>query len=928
MLLPLLLLWGAGSAAAADPGSLVKTSESSAVYLFGSDGYRHAFPNERIFFSWFLDFNDVQEVTPAELAAMPLGHNVTYRPGSRLVKITTDPKVYAVLDGGLLRPIASETDASALYGSDWATRVDDLPDVFFVDYEISEEVTADQGWPDDTVVRSAYDEYYVIESGLKRKLSGTARTNLGRFAVQDTGRLAGLSEGQSFVVSTRPYTAEESVDYPETPTFRVADQVNRYVASGREQTLAEFRLMTSRAVELQRVRLKIEALRDDDTDETDEDLGGLVFGNTIRANLTNLRIIDGNGRMVLGPNELVVDIGQDEEQSLFLLGNVSLPADSETVLKVQALVDEHVPNNESYRVTLLHSGTEVLEKGNPVAYLPGGDLVAPTVFVRTSDVVLSTDEGSSTVVRGARDVELARFQLTGGATDTYLERVTLTGYLDSESSGDYWVGGDADGGPEIRLNQVVPEVRVTFNGEQIGQAIGLGWPGQIQLTGLRKLLPAGKTAYLSVHGDIPQTAPLGSKPDRVAFDIVNVDNDIDVVGSDGSEIDVQGESLNYRDGHMRRYVRVLENGSLHFEWEARGGTVLAGGEALMGELKLTAKDDSFKVSALAFWQTGGNFPARTYPDVRLEYTDSAGAERKVLKQTSIRQLSFTDLDIHVAQDTTAIVRLVAPTLPVNAGALYADKFGVAYRSDLLLQFSSETSGTGYSQTDLGGTDLEDFYSDDGNTSVSEIRFASLDVKPIGVNGGDIRRDSDSDTIRFSIKVSGYRAKLKNLTVWLTPQDAGRTGSDNDSLERWAGLNPGADANDVGDLVRVYENDETIIGEDYSAAIEYNLVRGASRLPDPSVDSQYGDRAEIKYSWREGSEYAIAAGETAEFVYRLDTTKFWTSNSFSDNRDFRLDVRLDQSPGFYWTDDPGITGTVRSSLGSGLPVSGTFTVLKP
>jgi uncharacterized repeat protein (TIGR01451 family) len=56
-----------------------------AVYYYGTDGKRHAFPSDKVFFTWYADFNAVQTVTSDEMAHLPLGKNVTYRPGSRMV---------------------------------------------------------------------------------------------------------------------------------------------------------------------------------------------------------------------------------------------------------------------------------------------------------------------------------------------------------------------------------------------------------------------------------------------------------------------------------------------------------------------------------------------------------------------------------------------------------------------------------------------------------------------------------------------------------------------------------------------------------------------------------------------------------------------------------------------------------------------------
>lgn len=115
------------------PGDLIKASEP-AVYYYSQNGTRLVFPTEKTFFSWYSNFDSVKTITDSELAAIQLGGNVTYKPGSWLVKITTDPKVYAVSTNGTLRHITSEEIASALYGPDWNTKVHDIPDTFFINY--------------------------------------------------------------------------------------------------------------------------------------------------------------------------------------------------------------------------------------------------------------------------------------------------------------------------------------------------------------------------------------------------------------------------------------------------------------------------------------------------------------------------------------------------------------------------------------------------------------------------------------------------------------------------------------------------------------------------------------------------------------------------------------------------------------------------
>ncbi len=131
----------AANAAAPVAGDLIKASLPS-VYYYGANGKRYVFPNEKTYKTWYSDFSSVKTITDSELAAISLGGNVTYKPGVKMVKITTDPKVYAVAANGTLRWVKTEAIASSLYGSAWNTLIDDVPDAFFTNYTVGTEIAA------------------------------------------------------------------------------------------------------------------------------------------------------------------------------------------------------------------------------------------------------------------------------------------------------------------------------------------------------------------------------------------------------------------------------------------------------------------------------------------------------------------------------------------------------------------------------------------------------------------------------------------------------------------------------------------------------------------------------------------------------------------------------------------------------------------
>ncbi len=123
------------------PGELIKGSLAT-VYYFAPNGKRLVFPNEKTYFTWYKDFSTVKTIPDGQLSTIPLGGNVTYRPGVKMIKITTDPKAYAVDEGGVLRHVASEQLAQTIFGLNWKNKIEDLPDAFFTNYRTGNPISA------------------------------------------------------------------------------------------------------------------------------------------------------------------------------------------------------------------------------------------------------------------------------------------------------------------------------------------------------------------------------------------------------------------------------------------------------------------------------------------------------------------------------------------------------------------------------------------------------------------------------------------------------------------------------------------------------------------------------------------------------------------------------------------------------------------
>ena len=138
------LLAGAlpANAATTPAGSLIRGSQP-AVYYITNDGKRLAFPNSATYFTWYPDFSSVKFVSDKTLASFPLAGNVTYRPGARLLKLSSATTVYAVDHGGVLRAIMNQGAVRFEYGTNWSKLVDDLSDAFYTNYSLGEPIYAE-----------------------------------------------------------------------------------------------------------------------------------------------------------------------------------------------------------------------------------------------------------------------------------------------------------------------------------------------------------------------------------------------------------------------------------------------------------------------------------------------------------------------------------------------------------------------------------------------------------------------------------------------------------------------------------------------------------------------------------------------------------------------------------------------------------------
>ena len=123
------------------PEELIKGSADT-VYYIGQDNMRYVFPNQKVYMSWYENFDAVRTIDDADVNAASIAGVVRYRPGVRMIKVPDDPKVYTVSAQGLVRHVKDEDIAKALYGTAWNTHIDDmLASLFVSNYSFGAEIS-------------------------------------------------------------------------------------------------------------------------------------------------------------------------------------------------------------------------------------------------------------------------------------------------------------------------------------------------------------------------------------------------------------------------------------------------------------------------------------------------------------------------------------------------------------------------------------------------------------------------------------------------------------------------------------------------------------------------------------------------------------------------------------------------------------------
>ncbi len=399
------------AASAAVTGDLIKAS-GPAVYYFAADGKRYVFPNEKTYFSWFMDFSSVRTISDTELASIMIGGNVTIRPGTRLVKIQTDPKVYAVTLGGMLHWVESEAIATSLYGSAWASRVVDVPDSFFVNYTIGSSISTPVH-PDGTVITYVGDSSrYVVWGGMKRRI------------VSDSV-FASNGFNPMFVITTSiaysngsDLTAREGM---------LADVI--YIAGGPVITGGLTVSLASDTPAAQTVPKNAASVMLAKYNFTAGAADALVDGLQIRrigvgaaSDLANVYLYDGNGARLTTGRTINSTTNVTEFNGL----NMTIPAGTTKSLVIVGDFSSPTTAGGQHSFEITSGGSVVIVGSGTVSGnfpVRGNVFTVGTTLAGRLDVQKGTTPTNPNI--GAQTAEISNFKLTANTNDIEVRRVTL-----------------------------------------------------------------------------------------------------------------------------------------------------------------------------------------------------------------------------------------------------------------------------------------------------------------------------------------------------------------------------------------------------------------------------------------------------------------------------------------------------------------------
>jgi hypothetical protein len=507
-------------AAAASAGDLIKGTSLSTVYYYGYDGMRYTFPNEKTYMTWFEDFDDVTTISDSALADLSLAGNVVYRPGSYWIKVQSDDKVYAVSTDGSIHWIESEEVAEDYAGSSWASRVQDVPDVFFTDYTVGSslmEATAFDG-----MLYMDGGSYYIAWNGEARMVSSAGRSANGLqsdfFLSGDGIDASSLSAGDDI---TDDVLAVMDVAQTETSEGTATGDVSVSLAS----STAAAATVPDAASGVEVATFKFTAGDEATVDVINVSLMGLAATTDI--NSSGVYLYEGSERLSDGKS-----FNSSTRQAIF--GSLNLDFAAGETRYITVVVDMGNQNSTTTFSVGIEADTDVEASGDVSGSFP---VEGNTMSIVNSSVgsVTIIDTGSLTnPVLGENDATISKFKLTAGSTeDVSFERVTLK-VNDAPDHSDYQLWQD---GTWLADGEYIGDKLVLFDLGSNAFEIEKGADRTFDVTA-----DIGGNSADTITTHLDNAADLYVVGLDYGYGVTVTDDDFDTAG-EGSSVTVQGGEL-------------------------------------------------------------------------------------------------------------------------------------------------------------------------------------------------------------------------------------------------------------------------------------------------------------------------------------------------------------------------------------------------
>jgi hypothetical protein len=560
-----LVMPGVASAASISAGDLIKAS-GPAVYYYASDAKRYVFPNEKTYFSWYSDFSSVKTITDSELAAISIGGNVTVRPGTKLVKITTDPKVYAVTKCGTLHWIESEAVAKALYGDAWATRVIDVPDSFFVNYTVGSSI-ATNVHPDGTLISYTGDPAkYVVWNGAKRKFN------------PDTAFAANGYNPLNVITTTITYGNGSDVTGREAD---LADTVctsgpvtsgNLTVALASDTPAGATVPKNSSSVPLVKVNLT--------AGSSDVTVTGLRFhrvGVGAVSDFANVYLYDQDGTRLTTGRSINSSTNLVEFNAL----NLTVPAGGMKSVYVYGDFSNPSSTGGQHAFELQDAASVVVNSGTVAGSFPvrGNVFTVGTTSAARVDIQKGSTPANPTI--GAKEAEISNFKITANTNDVSVSQITL-----------YQAGSIT--------NSDLTNLKLYQGSTLVASAPAVSSNGRIVL----KFSPAyvianGTTKVFSLKADVAGRA---GRTIRTYVEYTTDVSAMDLMYNAGASVNIATSPANF-DGTGSNYIEVTtQGGQLTNSFNGPVTANVAKGQqgVVLYKFALTSPDNTLEVRNLRF----------------------------------------------------------------------------------------------------------------------------------------------------------------------------------------------------------------------------------------------------------------------------------------------------------------------------------------